>query len=198
MKIIGLCGGSGSGKGTVASLFAERGILHIDTDEVYHRLTSGKSPCLDELCYAFGEGILSADGALDRKALSEIVFSGEGSKARARLNAISHRHVVDEVRKIIKYADGKYPAVLVDAPLLFESGFDTECDIVVAVTAKREHRIQRIISRDNITLEAAERRIDAQIGDSELISRADFVIANDSDVESLKGAVDEVLTKINA
>ena len=198
MKIIGLCGGSGSGKGTVASLFAERGVLHIDTDRVYHRLTSGKSPCLDELCGLFGEGILSADGALDRRALSEIVFSERGSEARAMLNSISHRHVLAEVRRIIKDAEGKYPAVIVDAPLLFESGFDEECDLVVAVTAKREHRIQRIISRDNITLEAAERRIEAQIGDSELILRADFVITNDTDVESLKGAVDEILTKINA
>ena len=198
MKLIGLCGGSGSGKGTVASLFAEEGFLHIDTDEVYHNLTSKKTPCLDELCRAFGEGILGVDGALDRAALSKIVFAGGSGEKRAKLNSIAHRHVLDAVREIIKDADGKYPAVLVDAPLLFESGFDTECDLVVAVVADRERRIQRIVSRDNITLEMAGRRIDAQIADSELIARADFVIRNDSDVESLKCAVAETIKKINA
>lgn len=197
MKVIGLCGGSGSGKGTVASLFAEHGFLHIDADEVYHRLTSRKTPCLDELIREFGDGIITAEGALDRRALAEIVFSGQNVNARERLNAISHAHVLREIRRIIKDADGKYSAVLVDAPLLFESGFDAECDLVVAVVVPREERIRRIIARDNITKEAAASRIDAQISDSELTSRADFVIKNDSDIDNLKSAVHDLIAKIN-
>ena len=197
MKVIGLCGGSGSGKGAVASLFAEHGFLHIDADEVYHSLTSRETPCLNELRSEFGDDIITADGSLDRKALAEIVFSGHNTNAIKRLNAISHRHVLREIRRIIKAADEKYSAVLVDAPLLFESGFDTECDLVVAVLAPREERIRRIIVRDNITEEAAARRIDAQISDPELTSRADFVIKNDSDLDNLKSAVYGLISKIN-
>lgn len=197
MKIIGLCGGSGSGKGTVASLFADYGFLHVDADEVYHRLTSRKSACLDELRDAFGDGIITAEGSLNRKALAEIVFVGQGNDARARLNAISHRYVLEEIRRIIKNADGKYSAVIIDAPLLFESGFDSECDFVVAVTAPREERIRRIIARDNITSEAAGRRIDAQIDDEQLTARSDFVISNDSDVGKLRAAVQDIIKKIN-
>lgn len=197
MRIIGLCGGSGSGKGRVAGLFSEYGYLHIDTDEVYHKLTSGKSPCLDELSSVFGEKIIAQDGSLDRRVLAGIVFADGGKAPLERLNSIAHRHVLDEVRRIIGESEGMYPAVIVDAPLLFESGFDRECELVIAVTAPAEMRISRIIERDGITREAALGRISAQISDDTLISRADFVIRNDSDLESLKSAVADIVKKIN-
>ncbi len=188
MKIIGLCGGSGSGKGTVAAMLAEYGALHIDTDAVYHGLTSGSSACLDELVSEFGEGILAEDGSLDRRALSKIVFADGGGEALGRLNSISHRHVLAEVRRIIAASEGKYTDVLVDAPLLYESGFDAECDFVVAVIAPKEERIRRIMARDGVSEEAAARRIAAQTDDATLASRADFVINNGGDLASLEAA----------
>ena len=105
--------------------------------------------------------------------------------------------MLDEVRRIIGESEGMYPAVIVDAPLLFESGFDRECELVIAVTAPAEMRISRIIERDGITREAALGRISAQISDDTLISRAEFVIRNDSDLESLKSAVADIVKKIN-
>ena len=197
MKIIGLCGGSGSGKGMVARLFSEFGYLHIDTDEVYHRLTSGSSCCLDELASVFGDRIIAKDGSLDRRVLAGIVFAEGGEALREQLNAISHRHVLDEVRRIIDANAGKYTAALVDAPLLFESGFDKECEFVIAVIAPLDVRVSRVIERDNITREAAISRISTQISDEALVARSDFVINNDADVESLRVAVEQIVAEIN-
>ncbi|MBO7302890.1 MAG: dephospho-CoA kinase, partial [Clostridia bacterium] len=95
MKILGLCGGSGSGKGTVARLLLKYGIPTIDTDGVYHNITSRKSECLDALVNAFGSEIIGESGALDRKRLSEIVFSSpDAATRRAELNKIAHKHVL--------------------------------------------------------------------------------------------------------
>ena len=87
-------------------------------------------------------------------------------------------------------------AAIVDAPVLFESGFDRECDILVAVVAERELRIDRIMSRDGITRKAAEQRIDSQLSDDELISRCDYVIRNDYDLSYLKQEVRTLLKTI--
>ena len=197
MKIIGLCGGSGSGKSTVAAFFVERGVPAVDADAVYHALISHKTPCLDALCDAFGSEILAADGSLDRKRLGGIVFSGEGCEERRRLlNEISHRYVLQEVRRLAgEYEKQGYPAILFDAPLLLESGFDRECAALVCVVADRQTRIARVMARDGISEEAASRRIAAQIPDEELIRRSDDCIRNDGDVAALEEQVENIIKK---
>ena len=198
MKIIGLCGGSGSGKGKVCEVFRENNIPTIDTDALYREMTSQKSPCLDALKAEFGKEIITDNGDLNRDKLAEIVFSGKDMDIkRAKLNEISHRFILDETRcRIKQFEKDGFSLVVVDAPLLFESGFDSECDFVVCVIADRNVRIQRIMSRDNITLEQAKRRIAAQLSDGETVSRSDFVIRNNSDIEELRGEVKSVITKI--
>ena len=101
-NIIGLCGGSGSGKGTVGNIFSDFGYLSIDTDKVYRELTDNKTHCLDALVCEFGGSILSKNGTLDRKKLAGIVFSD--SEKLKRLNAITHHFILDEVRRIIAKA----------------------------------------------------------------------------------------------
>ena len=199
MKIIGLCGGSGSGKGAVSKLFCELGIPSVDTDAVYREITSNKGACLDTLASEFGQIIIKEDGSLDRKTLSTIVFSGEGAgQKRSRLNEITHKFILDETRRRLSSFEKKDVAfAIVDAPLLFESGFDKECDIVICVIADKHIRLDRIISRDGITREAAEKRIASQLSDGELISRSDFVIYNNSDLTALKREVIDVYNKIN-
>ena len=164
MKIIGLCGGSGSGKGAVARIFSSFGILHIDTDRVYHEITSHPSECLDALVAEFGIEI-APDGALDRARLREIVFSEPSSNEKLRrLNRISHKFVIAEIELLIEnYKANGAKGVLIDAPLLFESGLDGRCEKVIAVTASKEVRIARIMLRDGITLDAARKRISAQL-----------------------------------
>ena len=179
------------------NFFKEFGFAVIDTDAVYHEMTRGPSPCLDELRLAFGEKIIRADGALDRAGLSGIVFAIGAEEKRALLNKIAHKHVLDEVRRTVSELEKKdTPLVIVDAPLLFESGFDKECDSILCVSAGKDVRVERIIRRDGITKERALRRIAAQKDDSELERLSDFVIENNGDLTTLKAQVGDFISKI--
>ncbi len=198
LKVIGLCGGSGSGKGAVSELFLRYGIPSIDTDEVYHELTAYMSQCLLELVSHFGSDIIE-NGALNRAALAKLVFS-DGVKTRLdELNAITHKHILAKTREVLaKYRADGVAAAIVDAPLLFESGFNEECDIIISVIADIDTRISRIIERDGITREAALRRIASQKNDNWLKERSDFVIYNDNGITDLEVRVAEIAKKILA
>ena len=198
MKVVGLCGGSGSGKGKVCDIFLENGIPTIDTDAVYHELTKSPGQCLDALAKEFGKEIITEQGSLNRRMLSDLVFSGEGSEIRlAKLNKIAHYFILNEARnRLDEYRKQNYSMAVVDAPVLFESGFNVECDVIVSVVADRETRIARITERDSISRESAEKRIDAQLSDEEVISRSDYVIPNNSDIDSLRKRVNAVITQI--
>ena len=185
MKVIGLCGGSGSGKGAVSGIFAEIGIPSIDTDAVYREMTLSDSPCMRELRGEFGDEVVNSQGGLDRARLASIVFN-DPSRLKT-LNKIAHSFILDETRRrLAEYRDEGFPAAIVDAPVLFESGFDKECDEIICVLADRDVRTTRIMSRDGIARDAAEKRIASQMPDETLISKCDHVIYNNSDIESLR------------
>lgn len=188
MVVIGLCGSSGAGKGYVSNIFEKYGIPCIDTDKLYREKTTKKgTACLDELTKEFGNGILTEDGELNRTSLAAIVFEGEDAKDRlSRLNEIAHKYIKIDTEEILaeNEANGKV-GVVIDAPVLFESGFDKMCDITVAVVAPYEKKLERIISRDKITKEKAEARLKSQLSDNELIKRTTYQIDNSSiDVEA--------------
>lgn len=194
LKIIGLCGGSGSGKGAVGNIFSKNGYLTIDTDKVYRDITDNKSKCLDALICEFGAEILNSNATLDRKALGKIVFNDK--KKLRMLNDISHAFILQRVREIIKEAESlNYCGVVVDAPLLYESGFHKECDAVVAVIADRDIRIKRIVARDLIDEESAIKRIDSQISDNELSARADYTIVNNEGLAVLEARVTDFIKR---
>lgn len=196
MLIIGLAGGSGSGKGIVSSLFSVSGIPAFDCDAVYHDMISRDGTLTRELAGAFGSGILTSEGGIDRRVLAGIVFRNQ--REREKLNAISHRRILAVLHEWLSRAKRlRVSAVLIDAPLLFESGLDRECDLTVAVTATTETRVERVVSRDGITPDAARERIRAQIPDAELARRADFVLQNDGDFPHLAKEVQRVLKLIN-
>lgn len=198
MKIIGLAGSSGSGKGYVSRAFSKFDVPAIDTDLVYRETTTKKgSKCLEELVLEFGNAILGQNGCLNRKALADIVFEGEGSKARLeKLNQIAHKYIkIDTERIISEYEKEGKKAVIIDAPVLFESGFDKMCDFTISVIAPYEMKLERIISRDKITKEKAEARLENQLSDDELIKLSTYQIDNSNcDIIS---QIEQILKKEN-
>ena len=194
MLTIGLTGPSGAGTGLVASLFARYGVPSIDTDAVYHALLIPPSACLDELVERFGQQVLRPDGTLDRAALSAVVFDPANADGLADLNRIAHRHVLTRVREMLNdYEQAGTPAVLVDAPQLFESGFDAECDKVLSVIAPRELRLARIMERDGLSPERAAARLDAQLSEQVFRERSDHVILNDGEIAPLEEEIRRLL-----
>lgn len=194
---IGICGSSGSGKGYVCKQFSTYGYKWIDTDRVYRDLATPKSKCVKELKEYFGNSILNPDGSLNRKELSKSVFEGENSKERLnKLNKITHFHIQKETERIIcESEENGYKGVLIDAPVLFESGFDKMCDITICVTAPTDLKLQRIINRDGIPYEKALARINNQLHDDELRAKCDFEIVN-SENENVEQQILTIISKI--
>lgn len=196
MRVIGITGGSGSGKSRFAAFFAEKGIPTQDADVVYHEIVARRGDCLRELVAEYGSDILADDGSLSRKALAAIVFApGDMRDFRVRrLSEITHKYVISEIDAFIRREAEKGTAiVLLDVPLLFQSGLSLRCDLTVAVLADRETRIRRIIARDGIDREAAKRRIDAQPSDDYYRLRADRIVYNDGDTATLSREADDIL-----
>ncbi len=194
---IGVCGSSGSGKGFVCKLLSTYGYKWIDTDRVYRDLATPKSKCVKELKECFGNTILNPDGSLNRKNLSKIVFEGEGSKDRLnQLNKITHSHIQRETERIIYESEQNgYKGALIDAPVLFESGFDKMCDVTICVTAPTELKLQRIMSRDGITYEKALSRMSSQLTDDELRKKCTYEIDNSANADIEKQILD-ILAKL--
>jgi dephospho-CoA kinase len=194
VKVIGLTGPSGSGKGTAGLLLKKHGIPTIDTDRLYRKILIPPSPCLDEIRANFGDSVIRPDGTLDRKALAAIVFSDKAKLSL--LNSVTHKYILARVKKRIAYrARRGAGAVIVDAPALFESGFDAKCDFTITITAGRESRIRRIMQRDGLDRAAAERRIDGQPPEDFYTSRSDYTIRNDGSSEELEAALLEIMRR---
>lgn len=199
MLIIGLAGGSGSGKGTVSSILSRHGIPSVDTDAVYRNMTKPGGECIKPLTDSFGDMILSSDGSLDRAALREIVFSGPFAKEnKKKLEAVVHPIILSKVRELIKdyQITQNPPAVVVDAPQLFESGFDRECDYIISIIADADIRVRRIVERDGIALDVAKRRISAQASEQFLRESSDFVVINNGGIDELEKQINSVIKKI--
>lgn len=177
MRVYGLTGPTGSGKGFVSELLGKKNYLVIDTDRISHNVTSDGSPAVAGLCSVFGEEIKRPDGSLDRKLLAGKAFSSEES--RQKLNAVVHPYITAEILRIIKENDGKgYKAVFLDAPVLFDTELPKYCTKIVTVSADEQTRLKRIINRDRISLKEAGLRVKAQMSDREYREKADIVIRN--------------------
>lgn len=194
MKVIGLTGPSGSGKGWVCERLSLRGIPSVDTDAVYHSLLLPPSECLDELRMVFGNGIINNDGTLRRSELAKLVFS---DKARlAQLNAVTHKYILAQTDMMLaSLSERGFRAAVVDAPALFEAGYDAKCDFVIAVVADRNVRMHRIMERDGLTETAASLRIDGQQPDDFYTSRAKYTVHNDGNSAALETELDAILAQ---
>ncbi len=194
MRWIGLTGGLGTGKSTVAKIIRQQGFPVLDADEVAREVVRAGTPGLKSVLDEFGAEFLGRDGELDRQKLARLVFSNPDNLLR--LEAIIHPLVQERVAalKAAEKAKG-HDLVFYDVPLLFEKkigGFDS----VVVVSAKPEVQRERLHRRNNWTDEEVQRRLSNQIPLSEKIAQADYVIENNGDMDALKAAVLKLLKKL--
>ena len=193
MTVIGVTGPSGAGKSLFCSYFEEIGCLHLDCDKIYHSLVDSPSECTRALEAEFGQAVLNPDGSLCRPALAEIVFAPGADALRAKLNKITHAFVLDEVRRAITNTDA--PCAIIDAPLLFEAGYEKECDLTIALLASPELRLARLCERDNRPVEALKARMAAAPSDEFYSSRASITVINDGDGQKLREAATNIIEK---
>lgn len=183
MKILGLTGGSGTGKSAACTAFARLGCGVIDADATYRTLCDTCEPMLKEIQNVFGD-VFSTDGKLDRKKLGAIVFAD--AQKLQQLNAITHPYIRQAARDAFAaYSKRGCLLCIYDAPVLFEGQMETLCDKTCAVLAARNTRIARIVARDAITEEYAALRIDAQKDDAFYRERCDYVVQNDAYLDTL-------------
>ena len=189
---VGLTGGVGSGKSTVASLLAEHGAVIIDADAIAREVVEPGAPGFDAVVAAFGKSIVGPDGHLDRPALAAIVF---GDEARlAELNAIVHPLVG---LRTVELAEAAPPdaVVVYDIPLLVENDMATGFDFVLVVEADVATRLARLAARGMAEADARE-RMAAQATDEQRRAAADAVIENNGSLDDLRRRVDEVWARL--
>lgn len=196
MKVIGLTGGTGSGKSVVSKSLAEAGAVIVDADQIAHEIILKGEPAYQEIIEYYGTGILDEDGNIIRKKLGEIVFHDE--EKLVFLNRCTHKYICAEVDRQIAAAKaaGTAKAIVLDAPLLLEAGLEQVCDGVWVVYADPEVRAQRVMARDGVTYELAKARIANQKSWEEYKQAADTVIDNSKDLAYLQGQLYELLKTI--
>jgi dephospho-CoA kinase len=186
---VGLTGGIGCGKTTVANLFADRGASVIDTDEIAHALTAPGGAAMPALVAEFGPSYATPDGALDRARMRELVFSSPG--ARARLEAILHPRIRDATAAAAAIATGPYLIFVV--PLLIESGTWRErVGRVLAIESPEEMQIARVMTRNGLQEAQVRAIMAAQVTREQRLAAADDVILNDDGLEALIPQVDRL------
>lgn len=196
MKIIGLTGNSGCGKSTVSDIFSKNGGHIIDADKIAHENMEFGKDTYNEIVDAFGSEILLENGEIDRKKLGRIVFSDK--EKLSVLNEISLKYILEEINKRINGIlenPKEYKYIVIDAPLLIETGLNMIVNEVWVVCADFLTKVDRIVLRDKISPEDAKRRLQSQTNQDELINFADIVIDNDN--VSLFELEREVLSKLS-
>lgn len=176
VQVVGLTGPTGAGKSTVGEILKKKGCYVIDCDQVTRSPQVYDSTCLEELSNAFGPEIFE-EGVLNRGELARRAFSSE--EARMRLGQITFPRIIRRVRELLAEGASKgYKVLVLDAPTLFEAGLDSACSRILVVNAPKEERLARVLKRDNISKEAALRRLEAQPSPDFYTSRADWVVEN--------------------
>ena len=172
----GLTGSIGVGKSFVASVFAELGCHVLDADQTAREVVMPGSAGLTAVIAEFGEEILNADGTLNRKALGAVVFADK--EKRQRLNSILHPFIIARQDEILRQweADDPNGIGIVDAALMIESGGYSRFDKLIVVHCRPEVQLERLMLRDKLSLEEAQRRINSQMSQEEKKSFADYLI----------------------
>lgn len=194
MVTVGLTGGVGSGKSTVARMLAERGALVIDADAIAREVLSPGAPALAEVRARFGDDVFDSDGALDRTALARVVFTDDA--ALADLNAITHPRIAARTGELMAAAQPDQ-VVVHDVPLLVENNLAEGYDVVLVVLADQEVRLERLAER-GMPHDEARRRMSVQASDVERREVASMVLDNNGSPEDLARQVAQAWETITA
>ena len=200
MRLVGLTGGIGSGKSTVARRLAAHGAVVVDADEVAREVVEPGEPALQEIRERFGRDVVDPQGRLDRAALATIVFGDEA--ARRDLEGITHPRIGQRVADRIAQAqaaedaDGRERLVVVDHPLLVESGAAAGYETVIVVEAPLQVRVQRLVEARGMDEDDARARVRAQADDATRRAAATHVVDNGGDLEALEAQVDDILADL--
>ena len=180
--IVGLTGGIGCGKSTVADFFRQLGVIVINADEISRQLLSVNQPTLETVVRHFGPKILNKDGSLNRFLLRQIIFSS--SNDRAWLESLLHPLIKAEILKqSAKVKSGCY--AIIEIPLLFEAHFEDVVDRILVVDCPQYLQIERVTKRDNISKAIVQAMIDSQVSRAQRINQADDLIENMGDINLL-------------
>jgi dephospho-CoA kinase len=179
MLKIGLTGGIGCGKSSVARLFAVQNIPVIDADEISHQLVAKGQPALHQITREFGQSLLKEDGTLDRSQLKDLIFSD--CKNKQKLEAILHPLIFQSIQSEIKNLNAAYCIICI--PLLIETNWTDSVDRVLVVDCPVETQIERVRNRDNLTIEKIQAILENQVSRAVRLSKADDVI-NNSEIET--------------
>lgn len=195
MYLVGLTGGIGSGKSTVAARFTELGAEVIDADAIAREVVEPGGPALPGLVERFGDDILQEDGRLDRRALAAVAFADD--RSRADLDRLTHPHVAGRIASRISELGGREDAradqiVVVDHPLLIETQQTARFDAVVAVLAPSDVRVARLCENRGLDRADVEARMRAQVDDAARRAAATHLIDNSGDLDGLHDRVDRV------
>lgn len=196
VRLVGLTGGIGSGKTTVACMLATLGASVIDADAVGHEVYRSGTETFARVVEAFGAEIVGADGEIDRAVLGPRVFADPA--ALARLNAIVHPRISDEIRRRVDTRLAAEPTrpVVVEAAIMLEAGWRF-FDRIWVVIVSRETAIARVVASRGLSRDEVERRLDAQMSNAERRRLADRVIENDGDVAALRAQVEDAWASLH-
>ena len=189
--VVGLTGGIGSGKTEAARYLETLGAARFDADAVSRSLTAPGGAALQAIRERFGDDVFHPDGTLDRRALGDVVF--QSAPHRRALEAILHPLVQRRMLEMMdRAAEAGVRVVILDVPLLFETGMDALCDETWALYAPREMQISRVVARDGLSRAQAEARIDSQMSTEERNARATHAINTDQPVEKTRQALQQL------
>ncbi len=191
MLIFGITGGSGAGKSTASAMFAERGVTVLDADKIAREVTEKGTECLAEIENVFSKSVINADGTLNRRELGKIVFN-DGAKLKC-LNKITHKYIKSVILKRLSAVDG---VAAIDGAVIIGSEIEKLCKFMVSVLADREIRLERIMSRDNLTRAEAENRLNSQPDDGFYINNSAYTVRNNGNEAELREQVDKIYGEI--
>ncbi len=192
MKVIGLTGGTGSGKSIVSAFLEQNGAYIIDADEIAHGIIERGKPAYEELTNYFGGAILDQDRNILRKKLGSIVFTNK--EKLDFLNRCTHKYISQEIDKQIAERKKKQrdTCIVLDAPLLLEAKLENRCNEIWVVFAEEEVRARRIMERDNITYQEAKNRIGCQKNWDFYRQKANLILDNSKDLQYLKRQLEAI------